>query len=124
MTQRQSTPIVETLIPAPPPLPLGTGDDDQPLESERQTGFSHLLRSVAVCWLAYVGVLYLLDIMLVTRTPQLQLLPLYYLFHVLAALFLLRFSGAWQQRRLGRAFVPLVFLSRQRLNCPKQLIHS
>jgi signal transduction histidine kinase len=59
-----------------------------------------------------VAFLYLLDSVLVARTPQLQLLPaIYYLLHAADALFVLGMaSSSRAQRRLGRAFLPLVIV--------------
>jgi hypothetical protein len=45
------------------------------LDAKRYASFAHLLVIVAWCWIAYVVILFLLDYVLVARTPQLYFLP-------------------------------------------------
>ncbi len=64
------------------------------------------------CWLAYVAILFLVDSALITRTPQLHLLPsLYYVLHAGVALLVLGLAASpWCSGRLGRAFLPFVIV--------------
>jgi signal transduction histidine kinase len=104
--------VVDTLFSALLHPPSDAGDYDQQLDVERHTSLPHLLRIVACCWIAYVAILYGFDSVLVARTPQLQLLPpLYYLLHAADALVVLGIAiSPWVQRRLGRAFLPLLIV--------------
>jgi signal transduction histidine kinase len=104
--------LVETFFSALLHPLSDAGDLDQQLDAERQSSLKRLLRIVAWCWIAYVAILYLLDSVLVARTPQLQLLPpLYYLLHAADALVVLGMAlSPWVQRRLARAFLPLVII--------------
>jgi hypothetical protein len=82
------------------------------LPMERQASLTRLLGIIACCWLGYVAILFLLDTLLLARSPQLQLLPLfYYLFHACVAASVLGLAAApKEQRRLGRAFLPIVII--------------
>jgi signal transduction histidine kinase len=80
--------------------------------AERHASLARLLGIIAWCWLAYVAILFLLDSALIARTPQLHLLPsIYYVLHAGVALLVLGLAASpWVQRRLGRAFLPLVIV--------------
>jgi hypothetical protein len=68
-----------------------------------------LLRIIAVCWVAYIFILYLIDWALVSFSADLRSLPiLLYILHIAAALLLLGLAHSRRaQQRLGRAIVPL-----------------
>jgi hypothetical protein len=91
--------------------------DDDPtnapqLYTERLASFARLLRIVSGCWIAYIGLLYLLNGVLVALTPQIQLLPpMYSLLNAGAALIVFDMAiSIWAQRRMGRALQPTVII--------------
>jgi signal transduction histidine kinase len=103
------TTLIDTFFSALLHPPADAGEYEQ-LPMERQASFAHILSIIAWCWLAYVAILFLLDSVLIARTPQLRFLPpLYYVLHACAALSVLGMvSLPWAQRRMGRAFLPVV----------------
>lgn len=100
------------LLDSSPDAGDGNPANAQQLDAERHASFACFLGILAWCWIAYVAVLYLLDYLLVARTPQLQLLPPpYYLLHAGDALIVLAMAASRRaQRRLGRAFLPVVIV--------------
>lgn len=80
------------------------------LQAERTAGFARLLAIIACCWLAYVLVLFLVDTLVISRTPQLSFLPLlYYLLHASVPLIVLGIAiSSWAQQRIGSRLLPFV----------------